>query len=148
MIRLKPRVVVDHIVVCGGDRALADMLADQEEVIPSLPCNGVVNDCVRRQVIQSFGSSAKDPSRDVFLHNHHSQLRRAVFIKHGETAADLRNFILSHSRHLPVSNSVSEHKDSIRNGVVLLIVFLRAACRHNFSPSIISWVGMTTQEYH
>ena len=59
-------------------------------LIPSLPYNGVVNGGARRQVIQSFGSSANDLSRDAFLYNHHRQLQLVVLTKYGETAADLR----------------------------------------------------------
>ena len=33
-VRLEPRVVMDNNVVCGGNGALADMLGDQEEVVP------------------------------------------------------------------------------------------------------------------
>ena len=59
---------------------LTNVVTDQIHVdhLPSLPCDGVVNDRARRRVIQSFGSSAKDPSGDAFLHNHHSQLRLVV----------------------------------------------------------------------
>lgn len=48
------------------------MLADQEEVILSLSCNGVVNDYGRKMVIQPFGSSTNDPSRDVSAQSPHS----------------------------------------------------------------------------
>ena len=35
VIRFKSRVVIHHIVMCGGDRTLADMLADEEEIVPA-----------------------------------------------------------------------------------------------------------------
>ena len=35
MIRFESRVVIHHVVMCGGDRTLADMLADEKEIIPA-----------------------------------------------------------------------------------------------------------------
>ena len=35
VIRFKSRVVIHHVVMCGGDRTLADMLADEEEIVPA-----------------------------------------------------------------------------------------------------------------
>ena len=35
VIRFKSRVVIHHVVMCGGDGTLADMLADEEEIIPA-----------------------------------------------------------------------------------------------------------------
>ena len=81
---------------------------------------------------------------EMFPHNHHTQLQLVVLTKHGETGADLRNFILSHGTHLPISNSVSEQNSKILSGRVWFSTwyFLRITCKHSFSPSIISWSGL------
>ena len=41
-VRLEACVIVHHDVVGGGDRALANVLRHQEEVIPVTLCHGVV----------------------------------------------------------------------------------------------------------
>ena len=35
VIRFKSRVVIHHVVMCGGDGTLTDMLADEEEIVPA-----------------------------------------------------------------------------------------------------------------
>ena len=35
VIRFKSRVVIHHVVMCGGDGTLANMLADEEEIVPA-----------------------------------------------------------------------------------------------------------------
>ena len=35
MIRFKSRVVIHHVVMCGGDGTLTDMLTDEEEIVPA-----------------------------------------------------------------------------------------------------------------
>ena len=46
--------------------------------LPSLPGDGVINDCAGRWVIQSFRPFPKDTSGDAFLDDYHSQLRLVV----------------------------------------------------------------------
>ena len=46
------KAVGDHDVVGGRDRALADVLRDEEEVVPFLPGDGVVQHGARRGVVQ------------------------------------------------------------------------------------------------
>ena len=46
------QAVVDQDVVGGGDRALADVLRDEEEVVPLPPGDGVVQHRPGRRIVQ------------------------------------------------------------------------------------------------
>uniref|UniRef100_A0A2M4B5B7 Putative secreted protein n=1 Tax=Anopheles triannulatus TaxID=58253 RepID=A0A2M4B5B7_9DIPT len=106
LIRLEAKLVVNNIVRCRRNRALASRLRNQKEVRPLRECDNVINYGTRRRIT----SVEEQPRVDPLAHHNHAQLRLVrliVFVSGSQARLDGLYLMINHLLQLTIANTVA-----------------------------------------
>ena len=86
-----------------------------------LASDTVIDNSARWRVVELVALAQEHPGTDALLDDNHSHTRLVVITKVFEAFHELFDFIVTDCCHLAITDTVTEHNDSIRIGMVDLV---------------------------